>query len=209
MIISILIGLVIISASLYIYFDVVSNNLKYITKPLTTLLIILIAIFQLPETGSTYGYLILTGLFFSLLGDIFLMLPTDKFVQGLVSFLVAHIAYIIAFSLGFGPYFEIGYLIPSAVYTIIFLWILLPKTGEMKIPVVVYALVLMTFLWQATGRFYYLGNSSAFFTFAGAILFVISDTILAYSKFIKTPKASSFLIHSTYWVAQLLIALSI
>jgi len=201
---------ILVSAGLYVYFDFQKNQLlKYITKPLTTILIIVVAFLQQANDYDLYSCLIITGLIFSLFGDIFLMLPNDKFIQGLIAFLVAHIFYIVAFSLGFGPYLEIGYLIPAAIYTITFLWILLPKAGEMKIPVIVYALILMTFLWQATGRYYYIGNSSALFTFAGAILFVISDSILAYARFVKRFNLSQLLVHATYWGAQLLIALSI
>jgi len=204
-----LIFLTTISAFLYNYTNSLSSRLKYIFKPLTTILVIAIAGFQQYESQNLYGYLIIAGLVFSLLGDIFLMLPKDKFVQGLASFLIAHIFYIVAFSSGFGPFLEIGYLIPAVIYASVFLWILLPKTGKMKIPVLIYALVLMVFLWQALGRFYYLGNQASLYIIIGAVLFVISDTILAYSRFIKNYSTSAALIHTTYWGAQVFIALSI
>ena len=200
---------IVISAGLYIYTDFLNNNLKYLFKPLTTILVISIAILLQYESESMYGYIIIAGLVFSLFGDVFLMLPKDKFVQGLASLLVAHILYIIAFSSGFGPFLEFGYLIPAIIYASVFLWILIPKTGEMKIPVMVYALVLMVFLWQALGRFYYLGNLASLYIIIGAILFVISDTILAYARFVKNFNISSTLIHVTYWGAQVTIALSI
>lgn len=201
---------IVVSASLYIWASYGNRQLViYITKPVTTSLIIVLAFLQDPGVHDLYRTLIIVGLFFSLLGDIFLMLKSDKFVQGLVSFLIAHIFFIIAFSSGFGPYLEISYLIPAAIYTTIFLWILLPKTGKLMIPVTVYALVLLVFLWQATGRFYYLAGSSALLSFIGAILFVTSDSILGYTRFVKKSRASTFLIHVTYWGALLLIALSI
>jgi len=204
-----LLFITIISAWLYIYTNSLSSKLKYLFKPLTTILVITIAIILQYESESVYGYLIIAGLVFSLLGDIFLMLLNDKFVQGLASFLVAHIFYIIAFSSGFGPFLEFGYLIPAIIYASVFLWILLPKTGKMKIPVMVYAIVLMVFLWQALGRFYYLGNQASLYIIIGAVLFVISDTILAYARFVKDFNLSPTLIHVTYWGAQVFIALSI
>ncbi len=197
--ISKLLFITIISAGLYIYTDFLNNNLKYLFKPLTTILVISIAIILQFESESMYGYLIIAGLVFSLFDDVFLMLPKDKFVQGLASFLIAHLFYIVAFSSGLGPYLEIGYLIPPAIYAFVFLWILLPKTGKMKIPVMIYALVLMVFLWQALGRFYYLGNQASLFIIIGAILFVVSDTILAYARFVKNFNLSPTLIHVTYW----------
>ncbi len=198
-----------LTASLYIYTDYINSKLKYLFKPLTTILVILIAVVLQYQNQNLYGYLIIAGLIFSLIGDVFLMLPQDKFVQGLASFLIAHLFFIVAFSSGFGPYLEFGYLLPALIYASVFLWILLPKTGKMKIPVFVYALILMIFLWQASGRYYYLGTSSAFFTFVGAILFVVSDSILAYARFIKSHKISAALIHITYWGALIFIAMSV
>ena len=41
--------------------------------------------------------MVVVGLVCSLAGDVFLMLPEERFVEGLVSFLLAHIAYVVAF----------------------------------------------------------------------------------------------------------------
>jgi len=205
-----LIIFIFLSAITYIVGDFLNKPLvKYFSKPITTILIILLAVLQQVEVSETYKYLIIIALVFSLVGDVFLMLPTDKFIQGLISFLVAHIFYIVAFTLGFGPYFEFSLLVPAAIYAVIFLWILLPKTGKMKPAVIIYSLTLMVFLWQATGRFYYIAETTALLTLFGAILFIISDTILAYSRFLKKYKFSQTLIHLTYWGAQVLLALSI
>lgn len=208
---SLLLGAIFLSAIIYIVGDFQkSTTLKYIFKPLTTILIIVLAFFQQSEVSETYKYLIIIGLFLSLFGDVFLMLPSDKFVQGLASFLVAHIFYIWAFTLGFGPYFEFSFLIPVAIYAIIFLWIILPKTANLKLPVFIYALMLLVFMWQATGRFFYLAETTALFTILGAVLFVISDSVLAFDRFlVKKYKFSQTLILATYWGAQVLLALSI
>ncbi len=202
--------LVIISGGTYVFAD--RNNyhkLRYVSKPLATILVIVLAILQDYGHCGTYKTLIITGLLLSLIGDVFLMLPSNKFVEGLGSFFVAHLFFILAFVVGFGPYFDLGLLLPAAVYAIVFLWILLPKTGKMLVPVIFYAIVLMVFIWQAMGRFYYIASSSALFTLIGAILFVISDSFLGYARFVKSNRASSLLIHSTYWGALIFLALSI
>jgi len=67
------------------------SSLKYIFKPLTTLLVILLAFEQGSSISPVYKMLILAGLSFSLVGDVFLMLPKDRFVAGLVSFLALSI----------------------------------------------------------------------------------------------------------------------
>ncbi len=204
------IGFLIVFSGLYILGDLLRIPLlKYVFKPLATILIIFFALLQPMETSETYKFLIITALVFSLVGDVFLLLPSDKFVHGLVSFLIAHLFFIAAFALGFGPYLEISYLIPSAIYAVVFLWVLLSKTGNLKIPVLVYSLVLMVFLWQASGRFYYLADSSSSLILTGAVLFIVSDTVLAYDRFVRSYKFSSALIHSTYWAALFFLVLSI
>ncbi|MBE0649441.1 MAG: lysoplasmalogenase [Bacteroidales bacterium] len=183
--------------------------LKYIFKPFTTILILFFAFMQLPYVSVQYKDFILIGLVLSLFGDVFLLWPEKRFVTGLVAFLLAHILFILAITSDFGPYLNWQYLIPALLYMAIFLWIVLPKTGKMVIPVVVYAAVLMLFFWQATGRAFYLASDSSMNAFWGAFLFVISDSILAYDKFVKKFKWSHFFIHVTYWGALYFIALSV
>ncbi len=205
-----IIVIIIISAGIYIWGDFFKKpSLKYIFKPLTTILIIVLALSQQVNVEETYKYLIVVALLFSLAGDIFLMLPSDKFIQGLASFLIAHVFYIMAFTSGFGPYLEWPYLIPAAIYAVLFLWVLLPKTGKLKVPVLIYSLVLLVFLWQAIGRFFYLADNSSLYILIGSILFVASDSVLAYVRFVKSYKFSEAFILSTYWAAQIFLALSI
>jgi len=206
----ILLFAIFISGLFFIIFDYRNKaRLRYIFKPLTTLLIILLAVLQETEVSEYYKYLIITGLIFSLAGDIFLMLPKDRFIAGLGSFFIAHLFFIFAFSSDFGPYLGWGYLIPLILYVAIFLKILLPHTKKMTIPVITYALVLLAFLWQASGRAYILGGSSPALAFFGAVFFVASDSILAYDRFVKGYKYATLFIMLTYWLAQVFIALSI
>ncbi len=202
--------LIILSGLLHISGEYLKvSSLKYVFKPLTTALIILLAFRLEAGTFPVYKVLIIIGLAFSLLGDVFLMLPKDRFVAGLVSFLVAHLLFIGAMVSDFGPFYAWKPFIPIAIYMLIFLWILLPKTGKMTIPVLVYALVIMIFLWQAAGRAWVLAGNSSTYAFFGAVLFVISDSILAYNKFVKPFKPAEFFIMTTYRSALILLALSI
>ncbi len=85
MIQQILLSVIFVSAAVYLYFYHRDKHpLRYIFKPLTTLLIIGLALLQDQEVSQTYRYLIVAGLVFSLTGDIFLELPTDRFIAGLV-----------------------------------------------------------------------------------------------------------------------------
>src|SRR4051812_47599183 len=75
----------------------------YLFKPLTMILIILIAFESKYAVSPFYKYAILGGLVCSLAGDIFLMLPLDRFIHGLVSFVLAPLFYIAAFTFGGAP----------------------------------------------------------------------------------------------------------
>ena len=206
----ILLSAIFVSGLIFIVFDYRNKAVfRYVFKPLTTLLIILFAVLQEPQVSENYKLLIISGLVLSLAGDIFLMLPKDRFVAGLGSFFIAHLFFILAFAGNFGPYWGWGYLIPILIYTGIFLKILLPHTNKMSIPVVAYTLVLTVFLWQAGGRAWTLAGDSATIAFFGAVLFVASDSILAYDRFVKGFKFAGVFIMLTYWMAQVFIALSI
>ncbi len=178
-------------------------------KPLTTALIIYFAFQQGGHVFSHYKVLILIALFFSLAGDVFLMLPHERFIAGLVSFLIAHLFFITAFIGHAGPYWNWVYLIPVLIYFILFLIVLLPHTGEMTIPVVVYALVILTFLWQAAGRYGFQPDMLTACGLFGAILFVLSDSLLAYNKFVKPIKWAPGILMALYWSALYFLALSV
>ncbi len=201
---------VIISAVLHIRADYAGERVKtYIFKPLTVICIILICMLKTPGGSPTYRYIILTGLLLSLVGDIFLMQPTDQFIKGLASFLLAHICYIIGFSSVRGFGFSIACFIPSMVFGGIMLTILLPHTGRMKIPVIVYATVIALMLWQALERWVGMPATSSLYALTGALFFVFSDTILAYNRFVKKFRAAQLVILSTYYCAQWWIGMSV
>lgn len=202
--------LIILSGLLHITgLYVKSPSLKYIFKPLTTLLIIFLAIHQGGNSCSQYKILILGGLVFSLAGDIFLMLRRERFVAGLVSFLLAHILFISAFVSYSGVFLSVYYLIPVLIYFAVFLVVLLPHTGKMSLPVIIYAVVLLLFLWQASGQYAQHPAIETTFAFGGAVLFVLSDSLLAFNKFVKTLKWAPALLMVLYWAALYFLALSI
>ena len=75
----------------------------YLFKPLTTSLVLLLALTAPPGATTRYRRAIGAGLALSLVGDVLLMLPGDRFVAGLIAFLAAHLAYLAAFSDRVGP----------------------------------------------------------------------------------------------------------
>ncbi|ART75220.1 hypothetical protein B4U37_03800 [Sutcliffiella horikoshii] len=180
----------------------------YILKPGTMVIIILIAILGLGELSSTYSWWILAGLLFSILGDIFLMLPKDRFVYGLGSFLVGHICYVVAFW-----YFPGG----GAVY----MWI----SGALSLVAILYLLKLSKGVVHSGGIFLFLAVTAyvaiitsmvwaAFYSqqpliIAGAILFFFSDAILAWDRFVGKLTYRNYLVMIPYYLAQYLFAISL
>ncbi len=206
--ISILVLLVILAASIHIraeYRGPLRN--VYVFKPMTMAFIWLIAILGQP-TLPFYKYTIIAGLVFSMAGDVFLMLPSDRFVAGLVAFLVAHILYTVAFmseisTLIWWP------LIPLGIYGVVIYIILAPCLGKLKPPVLVYIVVILIMTWIAWERWSQTHQSGALLATIGAVLFVISDTILAINRFRGAFKPARLLNLTTYFAAQCLIAGSV
>ena len=180
----------------------------YVFKPLTTVLILLLAL-QAPAVEPRYKPLILLGLLFSLGGDIFLMLPQDRFIPGLVSFLLAHLSYIAAFSAQSGLRFSLWWVLPGIVYALVLLWLLKDNLGSMRLPVLAYTFIILTMAGQALERYAAAGTDGALWAAVGAVLFVISDSALALDRFRGHYRAADAVVLGTYYAAQWLIALSV
>lgn len=181
----------------------------YVFKPLTMVFILIIALSNAKGSLSFYAYAIIAGLVFSVAGDVFLMLPADRFVAGLVSFLIAHLLYIAAFTYGRSLRFPIWSLALFALYGVFIYSILYAYLGDMKIPVFVYVAVILVMGWRAWERWTNIRMKTALFAFFGAMLFIISDSVLALNKFREHFEAARALTLITYFSAQWLIALSI
>ena len=186
------------------------RTLVYVFKPLTTLLLLAIALWPTAGAVGRYGAAIALGLLFSLAGDVFLMLPTDRFREGLASFLAAHLCYIVAFTSGNGL---IAHPVPTVAFgalgllLLLLLWPGVP--GRLRVPVVLYVVVLLTMAVQATGRALRVPDTSSFLAGGGAALFVVSDALLSWDRFRNPFRASRAVVLSTYFLAQWLIALSV
>ncbi|HEV7591081.1 MAG TPA: lysoplasmalogenase [Longimicrobium sp.] len=181
----------------------------YCFKPLTTLLILGLALTQPADAYLDFVYrpLIVGGLVCSLAGDVLLMLPRDRFVAGLVAFLIAHLLYIGAFT--FDAVRATWWIVlPLAAYAVVLLRILLPHVAaRLRVPVIVYALVLLAMAWAAAERGV-AGMPGGALAAAGALLFVASDSALAINRFARQFRGADAVVLGTYYAAQTLIALS-
>jgi uncharacterized membrane protein YhhN len=199
--------LAIISASIHMFGEYQGPDyLIFIFKPLTMVFIILIAVLAKDPPSGRYKIAIIAGLIFSMIGDVLLSLPMDVFVIGVFSFLIAQLIYTYAFRVGRSFRLRFLALLPFAVYGILIFVILLPGLNAMTLPVAAYVIVIMVMAWQAWDQWDDKRTQWALLAFIGAVLFVVSDSLLAINKFGKPFLAARALTLTTYFSAQWLIA---
>jgi|SRR5687767_9941577 len=192
---------------------VIINNqfLQFVFKPLLMPMLAGYLLSELKSENSGLKKWILAAIFFSWVGDILLML-VDKdpefFLAGLISFLVAHIFYVLTFfqflrneKVKIRVWIMI---VVAASYLLLMIW-LSPYLGEMKWPVRIYGFVICTMLFLAMHLSYIKFKSAGILVMYGALLFVISDFLIATNKFYGSLGIIGFLIMLTYGLAQLLI----
>ncbi len=180
-------------------------------KALTTALVIAYAAGR-GRPGDARRRALLAGLALSWVGDVALLWPREGFLPGLVAFLLAHLAYLWAFTRGVRlaawPVAYAGYaLLAGAVLAL--LWPGVP--AGLRAPVAAYVLCLAAMAaqtacwWRAAPP----GDTLARGAALGGLLFLTSDALLAINKFHSPLPASGLWILATYWAAQGLIAHSL
>lgn len=153
------------------------------------------------------GRILGNSLSFSTLGDMFLGLDGEKlFVFGLSSFLIAHLLYIVLFARNRRKKMLVGRTrkIIAALLVVfsaaMFAW-LWPNLGDLKLPVAAYLCAITGMGVAAT-----LAGFRAPWVVIGAVLFIVSDSMIAVSKFKSPVGYGDYLIWVTYYVGQLFIA---
>lgn len=178
-----------------------NRALHYIFKPLT-MLILLTAALSSGVAEQPFAYWLLLGLCLSLVGDVFLMLPSDKFIHGLASFLLAHIAYIVAFYQLYHGGITIFWLGGVIAFSTGFFVLLQKDLGKLKGPVIVYILAISTMVWLSGELYSQQSNMTHLLLLAGALIFAVSDASLAWNKFKQPFSWAQWLILITYFGAQ-------
>ncbi len=182
---------------------------EYIFKPL---LMISLGYYFVNATilrGVRQNQFVLAAIVFSLLGDVFLMFE-GYFIKGLGAFLIAHLFYIYAFRSEASRFFSKKKLfIPTIlvlVYGYFLLMQVLPNVAlPLKVPITVYAIAILLMLLTTLHRWGNVSDISFKYVIVGATLFVISDSMIAISKFVTSFPMDGVLIMATYGVGQYLI----
>jgi uncharacterized membrane protein YhhN len=181
-------------------------------KALIIPLLMLILCANISKENRRMNILIFSALIFSWAGDVALEFTGNNgsfFILGLLFFLFAHIMYLVVFVTTPGNNSILSnrkyLLIPVLLFGTALVVFLFNDLGEMKIPVILYAAVILLMLTGAMNRIEKVNRKSYLLVLAGAILFVISDSSIAINKFTIPFKGSPIVIMTTYIIAQYLI----
>lgn len=189
------------------------KKIEYVAKPGVVIILLI-------WLSSTFGFenhlkWFALGLVFSLMGDIFLMLPNERFIAGLISFLLAHVAYLIGFTQSVPPINMASItitifvaLVTAQIYRRIADGLIASGNHKLKIPVLAYSAIIGLMLLSAliTMVRHDWSAGTALLVSTGALLFFISDTILALNKFVSPIRFGNLIVIITYHIAQGLIA---
>jgi len=165
-----------------------------------------------PWPVPAYAAWILTGLVMSLAGDVLLALPGQRpFLIGLICFLSAHAAYVVAFFAAAPPSMNtLAVLLPIGAASLgVYRW-LRPHLGSMKGPVIAYVLVISLML-AAAATFGLAGRHTgpgSVMAFSGALAFYISDLFVARDRFVNTGIRNRYAGLPLYYAGQFLLAYS-
>ncbi len=189
-----------------------NETLQLIAKPLLLPLLALYFRQEVKGTPSGLTSWVLTAFFFSWAGDVLLLFQEKKsvfFLAGLSAFLLTHLAYIVFFhrirvreNVKPRPWLLVG----VVLYYGGLIYLLSPYLGDMKIPVRVYGIVI-SFMFLLAMHLLYTGNKMAGkLMMGGALLFVLSDSLLAINKFYRPFEGAGLAVMLTYLLAQAGIA---
>ncbi|HEY5024562.1 MAG TPA: lysoplasmalogenase [Acidimicrobiales bacterium] len=184
-----------------------NTALEYLCKPATlvALLATAVALHPAHHAGARRDWFVV-ALVCSLVGDVLLMLPTDMFVAGLAAFLVGHLMYVAGMWAHppSGIAVTVAALGVAVVVTPVARRILgtLRGRAELGVPVAIYIVVISVMLATALAT----GNVLAG---VGAALFVASDAMIAWNRFVRPLRAADLAIMVTYHLGQAGLVLSL
>jgi uncharacterized membrane protein YhhN len=186
-----------------------NSLLHFFSKPM---ILISLGAYYIVSAQGERSATVVGAIFFSLAGDIFLLWPS-YFIPGLVAFLVAHFLYIFSYRQhreeggpeGIQGIQKLRLAFPVVLAGTGLLIILYPNLGELRIPVIVYTLVITVMVLNGLFRLGRTNPESFWMVLGGAMFFMVSDSLLAVNKFLLPVSNSNFWIMSTYIIAQFLI----
>lgn len=189
------------------------SDIRMYVKPL---ICISLAFYLFRQTKLKNGFnrMVFAALILSLFGDSFLLFAGSDvyfFLYGLVSFLLAHILYSFAFIRDFkndpqaSKFYGHLMLFIMGVFSLSYYSWIRDYLNDFRIPVMVYIFVISIMAILAGYRYKRVNPLSFRLIYGGAIFFVVSDSVLAYNKFVDPFPYAEIIIMGTYMIAQYLI----
>lgn len=188
------------------------SALGFLVRPCILLSLMMFFVWTTKLKGRFHKRLF-TGLAFSWAGDLFFMSNPDYFIYALITFLLANLCYIRAFYLDFLSAQELDKKVARiaiaacSLGSIVFYLYLRPYLGGMKLPVMIYIFMVSMMVMMSVFRRLRVNDLSFNLIFAGALVFAVSDALLAYFKFVGPSNLSGMMIMGTYMIAQFLIVM--
>ncbi|WP_252273904.1 lysoplasmalogenase [Pseudomonas subflava] len=183
-------------------------ELKWLTLLGKPLPVICLLLWLREAPAGAYRRWIAIGLGFSLLGDMLLEWPADLFVFGLGAFLLAHLAYLVAYLGDTRRLAPLDLLIAALAAGGMFFVLSRAGLGALLVPVALYSLAIGAMLWRALARIGVAASRSAWLAAGGAALFVLSDSLIGINRFVAPFEGARYAIIISYWLGQFGIAAS-
>lgn len=193
--------------------------LRLLSKPWPVVLMIL-ALGRRELADVPYRWRIRAGLMASLVGDMLLAWSEATFLPGVGAFLLAHLFYTAAFVAEERRWRPLLAL-PFAAWGVAVVSALRPglEAADMKLPIIVYSTAICTMLWRAFARLDLRPPDPSWqgpriepdllLAALGALLFALSDTLIAVDRFGPSFETAPYLIITLYWLGQWAITQSV
>lgn len=175
-------------------------------KGLSTLIAAALCFAGALSGGSAFAWWMTAGLLACLIGDIAIGI---RLTAGVLAFLTGHLCYIAAF-LYLAPYSSWSLLAFAGILALAYIlfYRVLDKTGDAKVPLCVYAVVISAMLSIALLLPLTLGRHGLV-PAAGALLFVLSDMLLARTMYVRSSRFKEAVSLACYYAGQYLLAISV
>lgn len=189
-----------------VYAIVISNKeLEMIFKPL--LMPLLAGVYLVAVSKPNFWFL--SALFFSFWGDVLLLFEERYFVLGLGSFLITHLLYVkLTSTFMFKNVKLLDYVKSTMPFVLLFLglfFVIKNNLNEMLVPVLVYGLVISVFGTVTLLNYQQNKKKADLLLLLGAVIFMISDALIALNVFYYPKKIYEVLIIVLYAIAQYIV----
>lgn len=183
-----------------------NRRVEYVAKPLTMAALAVVALTLEPADPARRAWFVAAAVC-SLAGDVFLMLPRDRFLHGVAAFLLAHLCYLAGLVRGTASStgLLLGVIVMVAALVVTgrpLVAALRKRHPELVVPVAVYITAISAMVIAAL-------TFGPLLAAVGALLFAASDSILARNRFVHPIRGAQVAVMTTYHLGQASLLLSL